>query len=125
MPSPDVRTRIAEQQAALVAALSMGATAPPDFDAERVQLTARTLRHKRLRTVARTWPKLAEALGEEWFRTTFLEYAQKHPLPSSAMPLADGLAFVRHVAKFRRFPDAAHLEWQMNELSLSRWPVRC
>ncbi len=120
MPLPEIREKLAGEQAALVSALVGQGTAPEGFDIEDVRIAAQSLLSKRVRTVARAWPKLHESLGEERFRQAFLEFAREHPLPPSASPFDDGLAFVRWYAKDRELTDNARLELLAAEMLTHR-----
>ncbi len=84
---------LAEQQAALLAALAGQGPVPPGFDAERVQASARALAHKRTHAVAHAWPGLTAALGRD-FPDRFATYAAAVPLVAQGGPLADGRGFV-------------------------------
>jgi hypothetical protein len=59
---------LAQRQADLVAALVAGAPVPPGFDAARVGVAQRALLRKRAGEVARVWPMLAAAGGDDWHR---------------------------------------------------------
>lgn len=100
---------LAAQQAALLAALTGAAPVPEGFDAARVRAAAETLAFKRVRAVAHAWPTLRSALGDR-LRERFAQYAAAHPLPAQGGPLADGLAFVRHLSSSQALPDAVELQ---------------
>lgn len=105
----EARQRLARQQAELMQAL-VGRTAPPtDFPADRVATAADALRRKRMRTVQRTWPRLAAALGER-FAKLFNDYAATATLPRLGGPLADGLRFAEHLGARVGLPEEALLE---------------
>jgi hypothetical protein len=118
MPTPDIRARAAEQQAALVQAVVGRGVAPVGFDEQGIEVMARSLRHKRLRTVARAWPALEQALGQDEYRGLFLDYARQRPLPASAMPGDDAIQFLRWLRDSGPVPDAVRL------LIPQRWPLR-
>lgn len=126
MSDAQVRNRIAEQQAGIVRALAMQGDAPSGFDAGRVHTAAESLLFKRRRTVARVWPALVTALGQERFRASFLQFAKTHALPRSAMPVDDGVAFARWLARDGdSIPDAVRVELLRVELTRGfAWPVR-
>jgi hypothetical protein len=109
MPSADELTALATAQAALVRSLTVAAPSPAGFDPQAVAVSARALRKKRVRTVTRVWPRLAEALGET-FEEQFLAYAQQHPLPRQGGPLADGRRFVQYLQEQGKLPDAGRWE---------------
>jgi hypothetical protein len=108
MSGDEGRERLAEQQAALVRALTASGEAPAGFDAERLRLAATSLANKRRQEVARAWPALVRCLGER-FRERFDAFAEKTPLPSEGGPLADGRAFARALAR-EVWTDEARLE---------------
>jgi hypothetical protein len=120
MSLPEIREKLAGEQADLVRALAGQATAPDGFDAKLVNIAAASLMNKRLRTVARAWPRLHESLGEEPFRQAFLEFAVDRPLPKSASPYDDGLAFARWHSRDHRLTDAARLELLAAEMMICR-----
>jgi len=88
---------LAEQQAALVAALTGQGPLPAGFDAARVRAAADALAFKRARAVAQAWPSVRAMLGAD-FRASFAACAASAPLPQHGGPLADGRRFVRYVA---------------------------
>jgi hypothetical protein len=108
MSAPDGRARLAEQQGALVRALTAQGEPPPEFDVERLSLAAKSLASKRRQEMARAWPALVRCLGER-FRERFEAFAAKTPLPSEGGPLADGRAFARTLAE-EEWTDEARLE---------------
>lgn len=57
---------LAARQAALVAALVVGAPDPPGFAADRLAATREALLRKRSGQAAAAWPLLAAGLGAEW-----------------------------------------------------------
>jgi hypothetical protein len=107
-PDTDARAGLAAQQARLVAALTASAPPPEGFDAARVTATAAALRSRRRRSVARAWPALVTAVGAP-FRELFDAYAHASPCPTGG-PAADALAFVEHLARSGRLPQAARVE---------------
>ena len=76
----------------LVEALVAGRQAPEGFDSVRVQATARALLRKRADAVAKAWPFLARAYGQEW-HTTFAQWARARPGRGSWL---DGWDFARN-----------------------------
>ena len=100
---------LAQQQAALVAALSGRAPAPPGFDRSRLSVATDALARKRMAAVARAWPRLASAMGNR-FAECFDVYASVTPLPVQGGPLADGRAFVRWLKTSKELPAAGELE---------------
>jgi hypothetical protein len=126
--SADVR--LAAQQAALVRALTGQGPVPSGFDAGRVDVVARSLVHKRLRSVRRVWPGLARALGEDFDRL-FVTYATEAPPPRLGGVLADGDAFVGRLLATGNCPDEAcrerltvSLEYRRTADGLERRPRR-
>jgi hypothetical protein len=107
--SADARARLADQQAALVAALA-GRGAPPEgFDAARLRTAAASLVTKRVEAVARAWPRLAAGLGRR-FGEQFRVFAAANPLPRDGGPLADGRAFVRWLTAAGNLPDEGRFQ---------------
>ena len=100
---------LADQQAALVAALAGTAPAPAGFDADRIRAATDTLAFKRARAVARAWPSVHTMLGAD-FRERFAAYAATTPLPAQGGPLADGRRFVRFLAKQMPLSDGTRLQ---------------
>lgn len=117
--SADSRARLESREAELVQALYGGPPAP-GLDARRVATASQALARKRARAVARSWPALAAALGDE-FGERFVAFAKTHPPPDGG-PLADGLAFSRSLARRPRLPDEARAERMIvtTQMKLSR-----
>ncbi|MFG1790527.1 hypothetical protein [Nocardia sp. NPDC049149] len=94
MTSPPRREAevLAERQAELVRALVSGGPTPPGFDTEAVAAAARALLHKRARDVARRYPQLAHACGDD-FVPRFAAWAVTVPKTSTA---TDATAFAEH-----------------------------
>jgi hypothetical protein len=109
MSALEERSRLAALQAELVRTLTAPAAAPPGWDAARLRAAALSLASKRIRSVARAWPALAEALGAR-FAERFAAFAARTPLPELGGPLADGHAFARGLARAGGLPDAGRLE---------------
>jgi hypothetical protein len=82
---------LAEQQAALVAALVAGADVPDGFDFPLVRATRVALMRKRAGEVAGTWPLVATSYGANWF-AAFAAWAADRPPAGS---LRDGWDFAR------------------------------
>lgn len=83
---------LAERQAALVRALVAGGPVPDGFDTDSVVAAARALLHKRADEVARRFPLLAHAGGED-FTARFIAWAADRPKTSTA---SDATAFAEH-----------------------------
>ena len=107
--SESARQRLAFEQAQLLGALVTGATVPAGFDNERVAATAESLLSKRVRAVARAWPRLRRDMNDE-FAACFASYARAHPLTSDGSPLADGRAFIDWLERAGRLSDEGRLE---------------
>lgn len=131
MSSTEVQETLADKQESLVRALTGQGPPPAGFDGERIAATATSLIRKRMRTVARVWPALAEVLGRE-FPEKFAAYARSTPLPLEGGPLADGHVFARYLSHRGAFPDAArreliaiglHFRCTRDGLVRRRWPV--
>ena len=86
-------TRLADEQAALVAALGDCQPSLPGFDATRLHAMSVLLRGKRRRAVARRYPTIVRALGER-FAASFDEYAVAAALRSSHGPIDDAARFL-------------------------------
>jgi hypothetical protein len=109
LPPADARARLSSRQAALVAALTANAGAPPGFEATRLRAASESLASKRLRGVSRSWPRLVEDLGDRYPRI-FADYAASAILPGDGTPLEDGRAFSRWLAFRGELSDAGRLE---------------
>lgn len=117
--SEAARTRLANQQAALVSALVSDGVVPEGFDAEQLQVATESLLRKRCRSVTRAWPALARNLGSE-FRDQFAAYAEATPLPSHGGPLADGRGFADWLRERGQCSEAAQLQTQAVDLRFAR-----
>ncbi len=115
------REDLARRQAELVAALVAGRPAPAGFDAGRIRATAAALRSKRGRAIARTWPRLARALGPEW-PDVLGRHLRERPGPPPSGGLGDGRALARTLAAQGRLPWEGRLELLGVELR-HRWPA--
>lgn len=80
---------LADQQAALVAALVGAAPPPPGFDPHRLRAARGALLRKRAGEVAAAWPLLAASLGAQW-SVEFGRWAHGRPPAGS---LRDGWDF--------------------------------
>jgi hypothetical protein len=115
MPA-DARDDLAAQQSRLVEALTTGTPPPAGFDPAQVETAARALAAKRARSVAKAWPRLAEALGDQ-FEKRFADYASESPLPNGAEPRDDGRALARWLSVRRLLPDASRVELAADRVS--------
>lgn len=100
---------LAARQAALVAALVVGAPVPDGFDRRRIAAARQALLRKRAGEVARAWPVLAAEC--EWPRW-FTEWAANRS-PQGA--LRDGFDFARWLRSMGRLPDVAAAELATRE----------
>jgi hypothetical protein len=137
---------LAEDQAALVAALVAGAALPDGFDAERVRVAREALLRKRAGEVAMAWPVLAASVVDphsggtskaafvvdphsggtskaafvspQW-TVEFREWARDRPTAGS---YRDGLEFARFLDEAGRLPEAARPEFRARTVtSAGRW----
>jgi hypothetical protein len=99
----------ADQQAALLAALTGDAPVPAGFDPTRVHAAASALAFKRARAVAQAWPNARRMLGAD-YRAQFAAYAARTPLPQNGGPLADGRRFVQYLAAQMSLTDDTKLQ---------------
>ncbi|MFD6155250.1 hypothetical protein ACFWF7_15770 [Nocardia sp. NPDC060256] len=90
--APTAADVLAERQAALVRALVAGSPIPDGFDTEAVAAAARALLHKRAGEVARRFPLLVHACGDD-FTERFLAWATGKPKTSTA---SDATAFAEY-----------------------------
>jgi hypothetical protein len=107
--TPMPRTSLADQQAALVAALTGAGPVPPGFDPARIHAAAAALAAKRARAVLQVWPGVRRMLGSD-FRARFDAYAAHAALPERGGPLADGRAFVRALGAQMPLSDEVKLQ---------------
>ncbi|OLB73394.1 MAG: hypothetical protein AUI14_26515 [Actinobacteria bacterium 13_2_20CM_2_71_6] len=105
---------LADEQAALVAALVAGGELPAGFDAARVGIARDALLRKRAGEVAAAWPLLAAHLGTQW-TVVFAGWARNRP-PGGA--LRDGWDLARALAAAGRLPTGAAGELRARE---RRW----
>jgi hypothetical protein len=103
VPADDARQQLAEQQSRLVAALTTDSPPPDGFDADRVELTSHALVNKRRRGIAKAWPRLSAALGDD-FPRQFDDFAASGVSRAPGAPAADGLAFACWLADRNSFP---------------------
>ena len=107
-------TSLADQQAALVAALTSGAPVPPGFDTRLVEVARVALLRKRAGDVARHWPALAAALGTGWMRE-WSSFAATRPTRGS---LRDGWDLARDLQSRGALPPSAAVELATREAAL-------
>lgn len=107
MPN-ESRQLLVDQQEQLVRALTLGAPKPEGFNPAALELTGDSLLKKRMRTVAKVWPRLADALGPQ-FQSCFQEYAMHQERPSDGS-FADGRRFARWLSRQHGLTDAVRVE---------------
>jgi len=112
-----VRARLARRQAELLSALLGQNSDLPGFDARQVRTASASLHSKRVRAIARAWPRLAAALGPD-FGCEVGRHLDEHPSPPEGGALSDGQAFARGLAARACLPWEGRLELLAVEL---RW----
>lgn len=111
------RARLARRQAELLSAVLGQNTDLPGFDTRQVRTAAASLQGKRVRAIARAWPRLAAALGPDFGCQVGL-HVDEHPSPPAGGALSDGQAFARDLAARACLPWEGRLELLAVEL---RW----
>jgi hypothetical protein len=106
--SVEQRQQLAEQQAALVRALAGEANPPDGFDAGNVGTAAAALLVKRRRGVEKTWPGVAESLGDR-FPKLFADYARSRSIPPGGHG-ADGRHFAQYLRRLGLLSDAGRIQ---------------
>jgi hypothetical protein len=99
---------LADRQAQLVAALTLGRPVPEGFDRSRVEAARVALLRKRAGAVAKVWPLLAAGLGADWQRE-FAAWASARPTRGA---WRDGWDFARAC---RALPPPAAVELASRE----------
>ena len=113
---------LGQQQKALLDALTRQLDTPGGFERDEIETASAALAKKRLRTAQKSWPALADVLGER-FEPLFERYAQSTPL-TDADPLADARRFLRFV--LRQGNLSRELRLALLPLrAQSGWPIRC
>jgi hypothetical protein len=102
---------LADQQAALVAALVAGGELPSGFDERTVGAAREALVRKRAGEVAARWPVLAASLRPQW-TVVFGQFAAGRP---TAGPLRDGWDLARRLADEGRLSATARGELRTRE----------
>ena len=108
MSAPD-RSGYAARQARLLDALLRGDGYPDGFVVAQADAAGRSLRRKRGRAVADTWPALALELGAA-FDVRFDAFARCAVAPEPGDPLRDGLEFARWIEHDAPLGDDARVE---------------
>jgi hypothetical protein len=109
MSTEEARVRLAVMQTELVRTLTGQGGASNGLQGARLQATARALRTKRARAVARAWPGLAGDLGDR-FAERFAAFAAGTLLPHNGGAVADGRAFARWLARSGELGERGRLE---------------
>jgi hypothetical protein len=91
----DARRRLGLQEAELVASLTSLGPTPLRMDLQRIAAIRRALALKRVRVVARAWPSLRQALGDDFERVA-LGVLATAPMAARFPAIADGLAIAEH-----------------------------
>ncbi len=107
--SPDARQHLSDQQAELVRVLTKIDAGQIGFDQRRLDAASASLLRKRIRGVAKMWPRLAQSLGHE-FRERFTRYAQTRSIPRAGGALEDGWHFALSLRNEMNLSDAAYVE---------------
>lgn len=103
------RSSYALAQARLLDFLLRGGDLPSGLDAVKAAAAADALQRKRARSISRTCPALADALGVR-FEPLVREYILRTPRPAAGHGLRDGLQFARELAAEVQLTDAARAE---------------
>jgi len=102
------RLRLASLEAEFLRSLSAGGPYPPGSDLRGMHATSQLLWAKRLRTMARAWPELAQFLGNS-LRERATQVLAGTPLPPGDHALQDGLIVTLHLAAAGPIPDGMKL----------------
>src|SRR3954471_10500211 len=87
--------QLAQQQAALAAALVASGTPPVGFDPRRLAMASKMLLRQRTHAVLASGPSFTELYGADVERD-FAESAQAHPMAPGTTPRADLLSFAKY-----------------------------
>lgn len=118
------------EQRELLRALMEREPVPPGYCEAKVRTAATALHRKRCRTVARNWPRLAAALGDQ-FGPLFAAFAATNLPPQDYSALADGWAFAQFLKRKALLPNDGVLAMLRVELGYAanrngwrcrRWP---
>lgn len=93
-----LRRKLETEQYSMLKALLNNEEPPEGFDPERFACAAEILKLKRLKAVRRSWPYLAQLLGED-FEPHFASYQKLHSAPGYHAGLLDGRFFVRYLRR--------------------------
>jgi len=91
----EARNQIAFQQSALLANLISGASPPAGFDRKRLEIFAKTLQYKRLRTILTIYPWLEQAIGKS-LEDEIITYVQRFPLAAGSDASSDARGFLKY-----------------------------
>ncbi|GAC1478801.1 MAG: hypothetical protein PVSMB9_01630 [Candidatus Dormibacteria bacterium] len=104
--------------------------APPRFDAARFQAARNQLQAKRLRMMAKAWPSLPQALGDDWPRQA-LTVLQAMPRRGNEHAMTDGFLVATNLGMRGRLPAELRIQmlhvkvryrWSAGELVARRQP---
>jgi hypothetical protein len=104
----DARRRLGLKEAAFVASVTSLGPTPKGMALQRVAATRQLLALKRVRVVARAWPSLRQALGEDFERVALAALATV-PMAPRFHSVADGLAVAEHCRDTGVITDAVRL----------------
>jgi len=127
-PSPHIdpalsdqdRAALARAQAELVNALHKSAPPPEGFNPEQIETASDSLARKRSRSVQKSWPATAAALGDA-FDSRFNSYCAEHPAPPES-PLEDGFQFAQWLARQKLLPPDGRLELTRHRVRRDGFP---
>lgn len=113
--STSIRKAIEIRQAELLDSLVNMSTVPDGFDGKRVELSAQTLRSKRLRTISRMHPWLAPVLGERLY-LLFDDYCKVAPAIPAQGARADAAGFLSYLQAKQLVGTESHAQRIMRSL---------
>ena len=114
------RDILASEQQALVSALHGIGQLPSGFDPDHLHTAADSLARKRARSLQKTWPDTAEALGKK-FGEVFNSYCAGHPAPPEN-PFEDGYQFAQWLQRKRMLPPQGKVELARHRVARSGVP---
>lgn len=102
------RHRLASLEAEFLRSLSTGGPYPSGSDLRGMRATSQLLWAKRVRTMARAWPELAQLLGKG-LNERATELLASTPLPPGDHAVQDGLIVACHLEAAGTIPDSLRL----------------
>jgi hypothetical protein len=102
------RHRLASLEAEFLRSLSTGGPYSSNSDLRGMRATSQILWTKRVRTMARAWPELAQLLGKS-LNEHATELLAGTPLPPGDHAVEDGLMLARHLEGAGSIPDGVGL----------------